>query len=83
MPTTTNVDAARSRRRPGEDAAAALPRGAHLVGSVPLASAEEVFRSVAAELVSFVEGSFSTNSRPALRAAARGGRPRPAGRRLR
>ena len=44
MPTTTNVDTATSSRRPGERAAAALPRGAHLVGSVPLADAEEVFR---------------------------------------
>jgi hypothetical protein len=32
-------------------------------------------------LVSFVGRSFSTNSRPALRAAACGGRPRPATRR--
>ena len=36
------------------------------------------FRSVVFVLVSFVR-SFSTNSRPALRAAACGGRPRPAG----
>jgi hypothetical protein len=35
------------------------------------------FRSVVSVLVSFVR-SFSTNSRPALRAAACGGRPRPA-----
>jgi hypothetical protein len=35
------------------------------------------FRSVVAVLMSFVR-SFSTNSRPALRAAASGGRPRPA-----
>jgi hypothetical protein len=35
------------------------------------------FRSVMSVLVSFVR-SFSTNSRPALRAAASGGRPRPA-----
>jgi hypothetical protein len=36
------------------------------------------FRSVVSVLVSFVVRSFSTNSRPALRAAACGGRPRPA-----
>ena len=36
------------------------------------------FRSVVSVLVSFVGRSFSTNSRPALRAAACGGRPRPA-----
>jgi hypothetical protein len=35
-----------------------------------------VFRSVVSVLVSFVVRTFSTNSRPALRAAARGGRPR-------
>jgi hypothetical protein len=34
------------------------------------------FRSVVSVLVSFVVRSFSTNSRPALRAAACGGRPR-------
>ena len=34
------------------------------------------FRSVVSVLVSFVGRSFSTNSRPALRAAASGGRPR-------
>jgi hypothetical protein len=34
------------------------------------------FRSVVSVLVSFVGRSFSTNSRPALRAAACGGRPR-------
>jgi hypothetical protein len=37
------------------------------------------FRSVVSALVRFVVRSFSTNSRPALRAAACGGRPRPAG----
>jgi hypothetical protein len=37
------------------------------------------FRSVVSVLVRFVGRSFSTNSRPALRAAASGGRPRPAG----
>jgi len=36
------------------------------------------FRAVVSVLVSFVVRSFSTNSRPALRAAACGGRPRPA-----
>ena len=36
------------------------------------------FRSVMSALSSFVVRSFSTNSRPALRAAASGGRPRPA-----
>jgi hypothetical protein len=36
------------------------------------------FRSLVSVLVSFVGRSFSTNSRPALRAAACGGRPRPA-----
>ena len=36
------------------------------------------FRSVVSALVSLVGRSFSTNSRPALRAAACGGRPRPA-----
>jgi hypothetical protein len=36
------------------------------------------FRSAVSVLVSFVVRSFSTNSRPALRAAACGGRPRPA-----
>jgi single-stranded DNA-binding protein len=36
------------------------------------------FRSVMSTLLSFVVKSFSTNSRPALRAAACGGRPRPA-----
>jgi len=35
------------------------------------------FRSVVSVLVRFVVRSFSTNSRPALRAAASGGRPRP------
>jgi hypothetical protein len=34
------------------------------------------FRSVVSVLVSFDVRSFSTNSRPALRAAACGGRPR-------
>jgi hypothetical protein len=34
------------------------------------------FRSVVSVLVSFVGRSFSTSSRPALRAAACGGRPR-------
>ena len=34
------------------------------------------FRSVASVLVRFVVRTFSTNSRPALRAAASGGRPR-------
>jgi hypothetical protein len=34
------------------------------------------FRSVVSVLVSLVVRSFSTNSRPALRAAAWGGRPR-------
>jgi hypothetical protein len=34
------------------------------------------FRSVVSVLVRFVVRSFSTNSRPALRAAAYGGRPR-------
>jgi hypothetical protein len=34
------------------------------------------FRSGVSVLVSFVVRSFSTNSRPALRAAASGGRPR-------
>jgi deazaflavin-dependent oxidoreductase (nitroreductase family) len=38
------------------------------------------FRSVVSVLVRFVVRSFSTNSRPALRAAACGGRPRPADR---
>jgi hypothetical protein len=33
-------------------------------------------RAVVSVLVSFVVRSFSTNSRPALRAAASGGRPR-------
>jgi hypothetical protein len=37
------------------------------------------FRSVVSVLVSFAVRTFSTNSRPALRAAACGGRPRPAG----
>jgi len=37
-----------------------------------------VFRSVVSVLVRFVVRTFSTNSRPALRAAACGGRPRPA-----
>ena len=37
------------------------------------------FRTVVSVLVSFVGRSFSTNTRPALRAAACGGRPRPAG----
>src|SRR5215218_6834428 len=41
------------------------------------------FRSVVSVLVRFAVRSFSTNSRPALRAAACGGRPRPAGRRYR
>ena len=41
------------------------------------------FRSVMSTLSSFVVRSFSTNSRPALRAAASGGRPRPAAQRLR
>jgi hypothetical protein len=36
------------------------------------------FRSAVSELLSVVVRSFSTNSRPALRAAACGGRPRPA-----
>jgi hypothetical protein len=36
------------------------------------------FRSVVSVLVRFAGRSFSTNSRPALRAAACGGRPRPA-----
>src|SRR5215204_1742875 len=36
------------------------------------------FRSVMSVLVRFAVRSFSTNSRPALRAAACGGRPRPA-----
>jgi hypothetical protein len=40
------------------------------------------FRSVVSALVSFGGRSFSTNSRPALRAAASGGRPRPAASRL-
>jgi hypothetical protein len=34
------------------------------------------FRAVVSVLVNFVVRSFSTNSRPALRAAACGGRPR-------
>ena len=38
-------------------------------------------RSVVSVLVRFVVRSFSTNSRPALRAAASGGCPRPATRR--
>jgi hypothetical protein len=36
------------------------------------------FRAVVSVLVRFVVRTFSTNSRPALRAAASGGRPRPA-----
>jgi hypothetical protein len=40
------------------------------------------FRSVVSVLVRFVVRSFSTSSRPALRAAACGGRPRPAKTRL-
>jgi len=38
-------------------------------------------RTVEPVLVRFVVRSFSTNSRPALRAAACGGRPRPAAQR--
>jgi hypothetical protein len=55
------------------------PGGEHIRGTPGRLSDPRsmlVFRSVAAEPVSFVVRSFCTNSRPALRAAACGGRPR-------
>jgi hypothetical protein len=67
----------RRRPRPG-------PRGARPVTSSTTMTGRGVrrsmlaFRSVMSALSSFVVRSFSTNSRPALRAAASGGRPRPA-----
>jgi ubiquinone/menaquinone biosynthesis C-methylase UbiE len=46
----TNVGTAPEADRVERATGEALPRGVHLVGSIPLASADEVFRSVAAAL---------------------------------
>ena len=50
MTPTTKVETVRAGTRRPRTQKAAPPRGAHLVGSVPLASAGEVFRAVATAL---------------------------------